>query len=66
LKLDAGYRIDLLVAECIVVEVKAVDELAPVHQAQLLTYFKLSGCRLGFLMSFNVTLFKNGLRRVIL
>jgi len=65
-KLDAGYRIDLLVASAIVIEVKSVEALAPVHQAQLLTYLKLSGHRLGFLMNFNVALFKQGLRRFVL
>jgi len=64
-KLDAGYRIDLLVAEAIVVEVKSVEALAPIHQAQLLTYLKLSGCRLGFLMNFNVELFKHGIKRMV-
>ena len=64
--LDAGYRLDLLVDDAIVVEVKAVDALTPLHQAQLLTYLKLSGCRLGFLMNFNVPLFKQGLKRVVL
>jgi len=59
-KLDAGYRIDLLVADAIVVEIKSVESLAPIHQAQLLTYLKLSGRRLGFLMNFNVPLFKRG------
>lgn len=65
-KLDAGYRIDLLVAERVVVEVKAVDVLTPVHQAQILTYLKLSGCRVGLLMNFNVPLFKSGVRRMAL
>lgn len=65
-KLDAGYRIDLLVAGAIVIEVKSVEALAPIHQAQLLTYLKLSGCRLGFLMNFNVPLFKQGLKRMVL
>lgn len=65
-KLDAGYRLDLLVAGAIVIEVKSVEALAPVHQAQLLTYLKLSGHRLGFLMNFNVALFKRGLRRFVL
>jgi GxxExxY protein len=65
-KLDAGYRLDLLVAGAIVVEVKSVEALAPIHQAQLLTYLKLSGCRLGFLMNFNVPLFKQGLKRMAL
>jgi len=64
--LDAGYRLDLMVHDAIVVEVKAVDALTPLHQAQLLTYLKLSGCRLGFLMNFNVPLFKQGLKRVVL
>jgi GxxExxY protein len=63
--LDAAYRIDLLVAGSIIVEVKAVDALAPIHDAQLLTYLKLSGRRLGFLMNFNVPLFKDGLRRKV-
>ena len=65
-KLDAGYRIDLLVGDAIVVEIKSVETLAPVHQAQLLTYLKLSGHRLGFLMNFNVELFKQGVRRFVL
>jgi GxxExxY protein len=64
--LDAGYRIDLLVEGAIIVEVKSVEALAPIHQAQLLTYLKLSGCRLGFLMNFNVSLFKHGLKRIVL
>lgn len=62
-KLDGGLRIDLLVNGSIVVEVKAVEALLPVHQSQVLTYLKLSGCRLGFLMNFNVPLLKDGLRR---
>ncbi len=65
-RLDAGYRLDLLVGHEIVVEVKTVDALLPVHQAQLLTYLKLSGCRIGFLMNFHVRLFKHGLRRMVL
>jgi GxxExxY protein len=65
-KLDAGYRIDLLVGEAIIIEVKSVEALAPIHQAQLLTYLKLSGRRLGFLMNFNVPLFKQGLKRMVL
>jgi GxxExxY protein len=64
--LDAGYRIDLLLAQSVVVEVKSVDTLAPVHKAQLLTYLKLSGCRLGYLMNFNVPLFKQGITRMVL
>ncbi len=65
-ELDTGYRIDLLVASAVIVEVKAVETLLPIHQAQLLTYLRLSGCRLGFLMNFNVTTYRAGLRRVVL
>ena len=65
-RLDSGYRIDLLIAESVVVEIKALEAVLPIHQAQLLTYHKLSGCRLGFLMNFNVSLFKQGLKRVVL
>jgi GxxExxY protein len=64
--LDAGYRLDLLVAESVVVEVKAIDALTRLHSAQLLTYLKLSKLRLGFLMNFNVSLFRDGLRRIAL
>jgi GxxExxY protein len=62
--LDAGYRLDLLVADAVIVEVKAVETLSRLHEAQVLTYLRLSGKRLAFLMNFNVTLFKNGLRRL--
>jgi GxxExxY protein len=65
-KLDAGYRLDLVVNGCVVVEVKAVDAVAPVHHAQLLTYLKLSGVHLGLLMNFNVALFRDGLKRMVL
>jgi GxxExxY protein len=66
LQIDAGYRLDLVVADAIVVEVKAVEALSRLHEAQLLTYLKLSSHRLGFLMNFNVPLFKDGLRRLVL
>ena len=66
MKLDAGYRIDILVADKVVVELKSVEKVLPVHEAQLLTYVKLSGKRVGLLIKFNVALLKNGLvRRVI-
>ena len=65
-RLDPGYRIDLIVDEQVIVEVKAVDTLAPVHEAQLLTYLRLSGRRLGFLINFNVVLLKQGIKRMIL
>jgi GxxExxY protein len=64
--LDAGYRVDLLVADAVIVEIKAVDALTRVHQAQILTYLKLSRLRLGLLMNFNVDLFKQGVRRIAL
>jgi GxxExxY protein len=65
-KLDAGYRLDLLVNRCVIVEVKAVEKPHPVHEAQLLTYLKLTGIRLGFLISFNTKLIKDGLKRMVL
>ncbi|MBE9170289.1 GxxExxY protein [Pleurocapsales cyanobacterium LEGE 06147] len=64
--LEARFRIDLRIGKCIVVELKAVETILPVHQAQLLTYLKLTGHRLGFLINFNVPLIKGGIRRVIL
>jgi GxxExxY protein len=66
IKLDAGYRIDLLIDDVVVVEVKATDSLAAIHEAQILTYLRLSGRRLGFLINFNVALLKNGVRRKVL
>lgn len=64
-KLDIGYRIDLLLENKFIVEVKSIDTLADVHLAQVLTYLKLSGCKLGMLINFNVTLIKNGIKRII-
>lgn len=66
LSLDAGYRLDLLVEEGVIVEVKAVEALTRLHAAQVLTYLKLSKRRLGLLINFNVELFKNGVRRLAL
>jgi GxxExxY protein len=65
-RVDAGYRLDLIVEKAIIIEVKVVEALTPVHYAQLLTYLKLSGCRIGFLMNFQVALFKQGLKRLVL
>ena len=65
-KLDAGYRIDLLVENCIVVELKSVECFTDVHFAQILTYLKLSGCKLGLLVNFNVRHLKDGIKRVVL
>lgn len=64
-RLDAGYRIDMIVGESVVVENKAVQQITPVHVAQLITYLKLSGLRLGFLINWNVHRIKDGLKRVI-
>lgn len=64
--LDTGYRLDLVVADAIVLEIKAVDALTRLHEAQMATYLRLSGHRLGFLMNFNVPLFKHGLKRFVL
>lgn len=64
-KLDIGYRVDLWVEQKVIIEVKSVDALNDVHLAQVLTYLKLSGCKLGMLINFNVTLLKNGIRRVV-
>ncbi|MBI4871535.1 MAG: GxxExxY protein [Candidatus Riflebacteria bacterium] len=66
LRVENGFRIDMVVAKCVVVELKAVESLQPIHQAQLLTYLRLSGYRLGFLLNFNVGGFKQGIRRLIL
>ena len=64
-KLEIGYRIDIIVEDKVIIEIKAVEALNDVHLAQVLTYLKLSNCKLGMLMNFNVTLIKNGIRRVV-
>jgi len=64
LTFNTGFRLDMVVGECIVVEVKAVEKLLPIHEAQLPTYLRLSGFRLGFLLNFNVPVMKAGIRRV--
>jgi len=65
-KLDCGFRLDFLVGGLVVVEVKAVDELAPVHSAQVLTYLRLTGCKLGMLLNFNEWRMADGIKRVVL
>lgn len=65
-QLDCGYRIDLLIAEQVVVELKAVSDIETIHEAQLLTYLKLGGWKIGLLINFNVTLLKTGIRRRVL
>ena len=64
-QMDVGYRIDMLVNDRAVVELKAVEKLMPLHTAQLLTYLKLSKLRLGFLLNFNVEHMRNGVKRVV-
>jgi len=64
--LEAGYRIDLMVEDIIVVEIKSVEAICDIHMAQILTYMKLSGCHLGLLVNFNVKHLKDGIKRVIL
>jgi len=63
--LECGYRLDLLVEGMVIVEIKAVDRLMPIHQAQLLSYLKLSGYRVGLLINFNTKVLKDGIRRVV-
>ncbi len=65
-EIDAGYRLDLVVDDCLIVELKSVEKLLPIHEAQLITYLKLSNIRLGLLINFNVQLLKNGIKRRIL
>ena len=64
-KLESGYRLDLVIDDALVIEVTAVEALTRLHEAQVLTYLRLSGHRIGFLMNFNVTLFKQGVRRLV-
>lgn len=65
IRLECGYRIDLLVADLVIVEIKSVEALAPIHAAQLLTYLKLTGVKVGFLINFNVVVLKEGIRRLV-
>lgn len=64
-QIDAGLRLDIVVGGAVIAEIKAVETVLPVHEAQLLTYLKLTGMRLGFLINFNVPLLKNGIQRVV-
>ena len=66
IKLDCGFRLDLLVEQRVVVELKSVDALAPIHEAIMLTYLRLSGHTLGLLINFNVSILKEGVRRFIM
>jgi len=64
--IDCGYRIDMIVEDRVIVELKSVEHLDPIHTAQLMTYMKLANIKLGLLINFNVKLLKNGIKRVIL
>jgi len=64
-KLDAGYRIDLIVEDLVIIEIKAVEAILPIHEAQLLTYLKLSGKKLGLLINFNSIRLKHGIKRLV-
>ncbi|MDT5123250.1 MAG: hypothetical protein QOC96_2732 [Acidobacteriota bacterium] len=66
IRLECGYRLDLLVASSVVVEVKSVEALAPIHEAQLLTYLRPGGWQVGLLINFNVPLLKQGIRRKVI
>lgn len=63
---DCGYRLDFLVHQKVVVELKTVEKLIPVHEAQLITYLRLTGCKVGLLINFNTPLLKNGIKRMVL
>jgi GxxExxY protein len=65
-EIETGYRIDMLVNDCIIIENKTVEEILPVHQAQLLTYMRLSKIKLGFLLNWKVSLMKHGIKRMVL
>jgi GxxExxY protein len=64
-KLDCGYRLDLLIENRVIVEIKSIEQLAPIHQAQLLSYLKISGYKVGLLINFNVRVLKSGIVRMV-
>ncbi len=66
IKLECGYRIDILVENSVILELKVVDAINPIHEAQILTYMKFSKIKIGLLINFNVTVLKNGIKRYIL
>jgi GxxExxY protein len=63
-RIDAGYRLDMLVENCVIIENKAIDLVLPIHKAQLLTYLRLRNCSLGYLINWHVALIKNGIQRM--
>jgi GxxExxY protein len=66
LKLDCGYRLDVVVEDAVIVELKSIEQISPIHQAQLLTYLRLAGKKVGLLINFNVAVLKNGIVRRVL
>ncbi len=65
IKIDAGYRLDMLVNRCVIIENKAVEKILPIHEAQLLTYLKLQQCKIGFILNWNVPRMKDGIKRMV-
>ena len=65
-RLDCGYRADVIVERSVIVEIKAVEHVVALHEAQMMTYLRLSGCRIGLLLNFNSVMLKDGLRRFVL
>ncbi len=65
IRLESGLRLDMLIEKCVIVELKAVENMNPVYKAQLMTYLRLSGVRLGFLINFNVPHLKDGIKRIV-
>jgi len=65
IKLDLGFRADMIIGDKVILELKSVENILPVHKKQLLTYLKLTGLRLGLLINFNVELIKNGITRIV-
>ena len=65
LKMDVGFRADLIVEDKVIIEIKSVEQIAPVHGKQVLTYLKITNCKLGLLINFNETLIKNGISRIV-
>lgn len=64
-RIDTGYRIDMLIEEMIIIENKTVERILPIHEAQLLTYLKMRGCAIGYLFNWNVPVFKDGIKRMV-
>ncbi|NTV37967.1 MAG: GxxExxY protein [Anaerolineales bacterium] len=65
-RIESGYRVDMLVDDCVIIENKTVDNILPIHEAQLLTYMRLTGCKVGLLVNFNGPVLKHGIKRMVL